>query len=115
MKTKPNKIAQLIGDTVMEAVVETTGFTLEEIQGPRRYPSLSQARHIAVYLLREFLPGNPDRDLGSFVNRHHNVVKTAKQHIQYGMADDYVGKRTLAESRHAAVQRLSLNKHIKTT
>jgi len=80
---KPVRIKRVTVDDVVQAVAERFGTTVKEIKGPSRHKDISLARHVAMYLCRELLPGENIRIVGlAFGGRDHTTIIKACQKLR---------------------------------
>jgi len=80
---KPVRIKRVTVDDVVGAVAERFGTTVREIKGPSRHKDVSLARHVAMYLCRELLPGENIRIVGNaFGGRDHTTIIKACQKLR---------------------------------
>jgi len=68
--------------TIIEAVEQVTGVTLEEIRSPKRDADIMEARFILIYLLW-LLEEKTEYAIGAIVNRNHSSVHYAIKQICY--------------------------------
>jgi hypothetical protein len=58
---------------IIKAVSEATGITISDILSPRRSNSVVRARHIAIYIIREYTRKSLP-EIGRHTNRDHSTI-----------------------------------------
>lgn len=72
---------------VVKAVAASYGYTLDEIRAKGRNKELSQARHVAMYMLKKYTRSSL-RDIGVFLgNRDHSTIMHGIDKIMYEMEE----------------------------
>ncbi len=61
-------------EQIIKHVSEMTGKSIEELVGIKRQRDLVEARYIAIYLIRESMPGLALSKIGRMFNRDHSTI-----------------------------------------
>ena len=86
---KPIRSRRISVEEIVAAVAERFGTTSTAIKGPARNKDVSLARHVAMYLCRELLPGENIRIVGAaFGGRDHTTIVKACQKLRMLMDID---------------------------
>jgi chromosomal replication initiator protein len=76
-------------DTILEAVANFYGLTVAEIRGPKRLRPLVNARHVAMYLMRELLNDYSYPMIARiFDDRNHTTVISGVEKIKLQLAQN---------------------------
>lgn len=86
---------------ILKAVAAASGFTLEQMIGPRRGARLARARHVAVLLLSDLRPDLTMTAIGRLMgNRDHTSILHARNQARRRIANPAdVSGRWYAESK----------------
>ena len=80
---KPIRKRRLTIDEIIDAVAIKFGSSAEAIKGPSRNKEISLARHIAMHICRDLLPGENIRMVGAaFGGRDHSTIVHACQKME---------------------------------
>lgn len=79
---KPVFPINIDAEELMYRVEYITGITIEMMRGKKKNKEIVMARHIAMYLIREFTPLNLSM-IGRYFNRDHASVIHAVKKIKY--------------------------------
>mgnify|MGYP001592525475 CR=1 FL=1 len=67
-------VRQTVVSAILKAVSEQTGFELSVIMSTNRTQPVSDARHMAMALIKEYYPRMTDAQIGSFLGRGQSDV-----------------------------------------
>ncbi len=80
---KPIRKRRLTIDEIIDSVAVKFGSSTEAIKGPSRNKEISLARHIAMFICRDLLPGDNIRMVGAaFGGRDHSTIVHACQKME---------------------------------
>ena len=74
-------------DKIFSAITDRTGITKADMTGKKREKSVAEARHLAVYLIRE-LTEMSFPNIGKLFDRDHSTILTSYQKIARKVATD---------------------------
>ncbi len=74
-------------DKIFSAITDRTGITKADMVGKKREKSVAEARHLAVYLIREMTEMSFP-NIGKLFDRDHSTILTSYQKIARKMATD---------------------------
>lgn len=75
-------------DTIVEEVARTFNVTVEEIKSSNRRATLSKARQIAIYLVKDITNMSMEQIGSSFNGRHHSTIVYTCQQVEKNMETD---------------------------
>lgn len=101
-------------DLIEQAVLDTLGFSIQELRGKRKQRSDCDARIIMAYLIRKAYHDITLKEVGEYLSRHYStIIHYALVHSDlYENDRDYTVKAVKAEQRLLALQQSRLTEEL---
>jgi len=88
-----NGAKEYTANDVVCSVCSFLNVSYEEITSPQRKMHIKEARHIAIYLIREMVAGITLQQIGKQFNRDHSTILSSIEVVKNGMTFDRKYKR----------------------
>ena len=85
----------VVVEKLLSIVSETYGVSLDDMKSSSRAQNISQARNVAMYVMKKVIPNITLKEIGDYFNKNHATVIHSVKRIEESVEKDQIFKNTV--------------------